>query len=198
MKKFVVGVIVGSILTGTVGAAAQYILNPITYDITVNGKSLKDETYPMLNLNGTTYLSLRKTSEAIGAELFWNKDTNTAELTTTQASNNPSTSTANVTSSGSKTMKSLSMSLRDEAIMYVISNDEYYVEISAFAQYLTADANNCYIKIPGKTELTLPKQEGSDKLKASDSVIEYLNYTYIRISDLGFTTALIGDALWLK
>ncbi len=196
MKKFVVGVILGSLLTGTVGAAAQYILNPITYDITVNGKSLKDETYPMLNLNGTTYLSLRKTSEAIGAELFWNKDTNTAELTTTQSANN--SSTANVTASGSKTMKSLSMNLRDEAIMYVIYNNEYYIEISAFAQYLTADANNCYIKIPGKTDLTLPKQEGSDKLKASDSVIEYLNYTYIRISDLGFTTALIGDALWLK
>ncbi len=196
MKKFVIGVIFGSLLTGTVGAAAQYILNPITYDITVNGKSLKDETYPMLNYNGTTYLSLRKTSEAIGAELFWNADTNTAELTTTQPANN--TSTANVSSSGSKTMRSLSMILREEAIMYVTANNEYYIEISAFSQYLTADANNLYIKIPGKTELTLPKEEGSDKLKASDSVIEYLNFTYIKLSDLGFTTQLVGDVLWLK
>lgn len=196
MKKFVIGVIVGSLLTGTVGAAAQYILNPITYDITVNGKSLKDETYPMLNYNGTTYLSLRKTSEAFGADLFWNANTNTAELTTKQTTTD--STTTNVTSAGSKTMRSLAMILREEAIMYVTVGDEYYIEMSAFAQYLSSDANNLYIKIPGKTELTLPKQEGSDKLKPNDSIIEYLNFTYVKASALGFTPVLVGDVLWLR
>lgn len=193
MKKFVIGFILGSIITGTVGATAQYILTPITYDITVNGKSLKDEQYPMLNLNGTTYLSLRKTCEAVGATLFWNEATKTAELTTNQ-----NTSTVEVASSGSIAMKSELFTLREEPIMYVIHDNEYYIEISAFAQYLSADANNLYIKIPGKADLTLPKQEGSDKLKTGKTVIEYLNFTYVRLADLNLTTELKDNVLWLK
>lgn len=193
MKKFVIGLILGSLITGTVGAAAEYILNPITYDITVNGQSLKDEQYPMLNLNGTTYLSLRKTTEAVGATLFWNEATKTAELTTNQ-----NTSNVNVSSSGSFSMKSEFFVLREEPIMYVLHDNEYYIEISAFSQYLTADANNLYIKIPGKADLTLPKEAGSDKLKASETVIEYLNFTYVRIADLKFTTEIKDNVLWLK
>ncbi len=193
MKKFVIGVILGSLITGTAGAAAQYILNPITYDITVNGKSLKDEQYPMLNLDGTTYLSLRKTTEAVGATLFWNEATKTAELTTNQ-----STSSVNVSSSGSYSMKSEFFVLREEPIMYVLHDNEYYIEISAFSQYLTADASNLYIKIPGKADLTLPKEEGSDKLKTGETVLEYLNFTYVRIADLKFTTEIKDNVLWLK
>ncbi|AEV68283.1 stalk domain-containing protein [Acetivibrio clariflavus] len=193
MKKFVIGFILGSLITGTVGAAAQYILTPITYDITVNGKSLKDEQYPMLNLNGTTYLSLRKTCEAVGATLYWNEATKTAELTT-----NNNTSSVEVTSSGSVIMKSELFTLREEPIMYVIHDNEYYIEISAFAQYLSADASNVYIKIPGKADLTLPKQEGSDKLKTGKTVIEYLNFTYVRLADLNLTTELKDNVLWLK
>lgn len=193
MKKFVIGLVLGSLITGTVGAAAQYILTPITYDITVNGTSLKDEQYPMLNYNGTTYLSLRKTSEAIGATLFWNEATKTAELTTNQ-----NTSSVEVSSSGSVSMKSEYFVLREEPIMYIIHDNEYYIEISAFAQYLTADANNCYIKIPGKADLILPKEAGSDKLKTGETVIEYLNFTYVRLSDLNLTTELKDNVLWLK
>lgn len=194
MKKFVLGLVLGSLMTGVVGATAQYILTPITYDITVNGKSLQDEQYPMLNYNGTTYLSLRKTSEAIGATLFWNEATKTAELTTSQT-----TTSTDVTASGSVAMKSELFTLREEPIMYVIYDNEYYIEISAFApQYLSADASNCYIKIPGKADLTLPKETGSDKLKTGDNVIIYLNNTYVRLADLNMTTELKDNVLWLK
>lgn len=194
MKKFVLGLVLGSLITGTVGAAAQYILTPITYDITVNGKSLQDEQYPMLNLDGTTYLSLRKTAEAFGATLFWNEATKTAELTTNQ-----NTSSIEVTSSGMVAMKSDVFTLREEPIKYVIYDNEYYIEISAFApQYLTADANNCYIKIPYKADLTLPKEPGNDILKTSDTVIIYLNSTYVRLADLNLTTELKDNVLWLK
>jgi hypothetical protein len=197
MKKFVIGLILGSLITGTAGAAAQYALTPITYDIKVNGKSLKDEQYPMLNWNGTTYLSLRKTSDAFGAKLNWNSASKTAELTTSQTSSVPTTS-VNVTTSGSQKMKSDFIKFGEEPIMYVIYDNEYYIEMSAFSQYLTSDANNCYIKIPGKGELTLPKQEGSDKLKSSKSVIEYCFYTYVRITDFNFTTEIKDNMLWLK
>jgi hypothetical protein len=197
MKKFVIGLILGSLITGTAGAAAQYVLTPITYDITVNGKSLKDEQYPMLNWNGTTYLSLRKTSEAFGATLNWNSADKVAELTTNQAPSVPTTS-VNVTTSGSQKMKSDYIKFNEEPVMYVIYDNEYYIELSAFSQYLTSDANNCYIKIPGKGELTLPKQPGSDKLVTSKSVIEYLFYTYVRIGDLNFTTEIKDNTLWLK
>ncbi|GEM_PF-708095 len=196
MKKFVIGLIIGSIVTGTAGAVAQeYILKPITYDITVNGKSLQDKEYPMLNLNGTTYLSLRKTTEAIGAELFWNQETRTAELTTVKNNNVHEEETI---TSGSLAMKSDYIELGDEPVKYVINDSEYYIEFSRFASCTTSDAQNYYIKIPGKGELTLPKQEGSDKLKPNSSIIEYGNSTYIKISALNFTTEIKDNKLWLK
>ncbi len=196
MKKFVIGLILGSLITGTVGAVAQeYILKPITYDITVNGKSLQDKEYPMLNLNGTTYLSLRKTTEAIDAELYWNQETRTAELTTIK--NNDATEEDAITN-GSLAMKSDYIDLGDKPVKYIINDSEYYIEFSKFESCTTSDAQNYYIKIPGKGEFTLPKQEGSDKLKLSSSIIEYSNSTYIKISDLNFTTEIKDNKLWLK
>ncbi|WP_010249834.1 stalk domain-containing protein [Acetivibrio cellulolyticus] len=213
MKKFVIGLVLGSIITGTVGAAAQYVLTPITYNITVNGKTLQDEQYPILNWNGTTYLSLRKTTEAIGAKLFWNKDTKTAELTTIKTDNPPADATPNTTpnttpnngttvdnkiSSGSLLMKSDYIELSGEPVKYAINDSEYYIEFSRLAACTTSDANNYYIKIPNKGELTLPKQEGTDMIKANDSIIVYGDVVYVRISDLNFTTEIKDNVLWLK
>jgi len=206
MKKFVIGLIIGSIVTGTVGAVAQeYILKPITYDITVNGKSLQDKEYPMLNLNGTTYLSHRKTTEAIGAELYWNQETRTAELTTVknndvheEGTNTNDVHEEETITSGSLAMKSDFIELGDEPVKYVINDSEYYIEFSRFASCTTSDAQNYYIKIPGKGELTLPKQEGSDKIKPNSSIIEYGNSTYIKIAALNFTTEIKDNKLWLK
>lgn len=195
MKKFVIGLILGSLITGTVGAVAQeYILKPITYDITVNGKSLQDKEYPMLNLNGTTYLSLRKTTEAIGADLYWNQETRTAQLTTI-TNNDVEDDTI---TSGSLPMNSDYIELGSEPVKYIINDSEYYIEFSRFASCTTSDAQNYYIKIPGKRELTLPKEVGSDKLKPNSSIINYRNSTYVKISDLNFTTEIKDSKLWLK
>lgn len=186
----------GSLITGTVGAVAQeYILKPITYNITVNGKSLYDNDYPMLNLNGTTYLSLRKTTEAIGAELYWNEKTKTAELTTIK---NDAVTEEETIISGTLAMKSDYIDFGDMPVKYVISDSEYYIDFSRFEKYTSLDAQNYYIKIPGKGELTLPKQEGSNKPKLSSSVIEYNNITYVKISALNFTTEIRENKLWLK
>ena len=79
-----------------------------------------------------------------------------------------------------------------------INDSEYYIEFSRFASCTTSDAQNYYIKIPGKGELTLPKQEGSDKIKPNSSIIEYGNSTYIKIAALNFTTEIKDNKLWLK
>lgn len=75
--------LVGAILSTVLpisAAVQQYILTPATYPIMVNGKELNDPDFPVLNYNGTTYLSLRKTAEAVGADLKWNEEERRVEI----------------------------------------------------------------------------------------------------------------------
>ncbi|ODM27642.1 hypothetical protein A7W90_16265 [Clostridium sp. Bc-iso-3] len=83
MKKFVIGFLLGAVLTAALpisAAVQQYVLTPATYPIIVDGVELNDPDYPVLNYNGTTYLSLRKTAEAVDADLSWNEVKNQVEI----------------------------------------------------------------------------------------------------------------------
>lgn len=84
MKKFIVGFLLGTVLTAALpisAAVQQYVLTPATYPIMVDGVELNDPDYPVLNYNGTTYLSLRKTAEAVDADLSWNDTKKQVEIT---------------------------------------------------------------------------------------------------------------------
>jgi hypothetical protein len=85
IKFFILGFICSIILCnfGLVFSSNQYVCGTPTYDIVINGKSMVNNAqYPILNYEGTTYLSLRDTSMAFDANLQWNEGAFQAELTT--------------------------------------------------------------------------------------------------------------------
>lgn len=81
MKKYIAGIITGTIITGTVavfGATEQNItavFNKIK--LYVDGKEIKEET---LLYNGTTYVPIRAAAEALGKEVNYNAETYTAYI----------------------------------------------------------------------------------------------------------------------
>lgn len=72
VKYFLIGFLSSIILTLTINSFAEELFNVVRveYPIIVDGKELASEL-PALNYNGSTYIPLRKFSEATGATINW-------------------------------------------------------------------------------------------------------------------------------
>lgn len=81
MKKFITGIIVGSLLTSTIAFAASYIANPPTFKVLVNGKEFISDP-PTLVVEGNTYLPLRAMGDALGVPVKWNEELRQVEVGT--------------------------------------------------------------------------------------------------------------------
>ncbi|TYQ14776.1 UNVERIFIED_CONTAM: copper amine oxidase-like protein [Acetivibrio alkalicellulosi] len=85
MKKFLLVFILGALIFSTLTITAnvrQYILTPASYNVVADGVIVGDPDYPILNYNGTTYLSLRKAADVLNVSLEWNGELKQAELNT--------------------------------------------------------------------------------------------------------------------
>lgn len=91
MRKYLIGFIIGVVITVPVTALSQTAvdniqayLNP-NVKITVDGEPLELENTPII-YEQTTYLPLREISEKVmGMSVGWNQETSTVELTTEEA-----------------------------------------------------------------------------------------------------------------
>lgn len=80
LKGFVLGLIVATLLMGTVFAggvkqAINVVLNSV--NLTVNNKKINADN---ILYNGTTYVPLRAVAEALGKDVGWDEKTNTASI----------------------------------------------------------------------------------------------------------------------
>jgi hypothetical protein len=78
MKKLIIGVAIGSVLTYSLPALAESIsveLNKI--NVQVNNSPVTGEN---ILYNGRTYVPLRAISEMLGKDVVWNSDNNTAYI----------------------------------------------------------------------------------------------------------------------
>lgn len=80
LKGFVIGLIIATLLMGTVFAGSvkqtiEVVLNSV--NLTVNGKKIEADN---ILYNGTTYVPLRAIAEALGKDVGWNAETNTASI----------------------------------------------------------------------------------------------------------------------
>ena len=82
MKKFICGILIGSICTLAVGSVASGIWDNISVlkndiNVVVNGVRVTSDNFLY---NDTTYLPLRAVSEALGKSVIYNETTNTAYI----------------------------------------------------------------------------------------------------------------------
>ena len=79
MKKFIAGVLVGTLISGSIAYAATYVANVASFKILVNGKEFTSDP-PALVVEGRTYLPLRAMGDALGVPVVWNEDLRQAEV----------------------------------------------------------------------------------------------------------------------
>jgi hypothetical protein len=94
MKKFIIGFIIGALLTLGSSVFAeqvkQYILTEASYPIFVNGFEYSDKELPILNYNGNTYIPLSKIGDITGLNYRWNDTLKRVEISTASTSSNES------------------------------------------------------------------------------------------------------------
>ncbi|MBP3967288.1 Gmad2 immunoglobulin-like domain-containing protein [Paenibacillus lignilyticus] len=85
IRGFIVGAVAGSMIMlamPTVGAAVkQYVLGDAAYPIVVNGTTYEDESLPVMNYKGSTYVPLRAVGDLLGAGVEWNSTLRQVEIT---------------------------------------------------------------------------------------------------------------------
>lgn len=92
-KQLVVGIMIGVILSSCIPVLAENGIKTISVlynniKITVNGKEVKTNVEPF-QYNGNTFVPVRFVSEALGANVKWNNETKTVEITTGVSSPTP-------------------------------------------------------------------------------------------------------------
>lgn len=80
MKKIVSILAALSLLSASAATAADFTCTQVYYPIYFDGTLLPTDDLPVLNLNGSTYVPLRKISEGSGLSVFWNNENQSVHI----------------------------------------------------------------------------------------------------------------------
>lgn len=193
LKGFVVGFVMASLIVGSVTATVnQYLLTPASYPVIADGVNLDSEDYPILNYNGTTYLSLRKTAEAVNANLEWNDELKQAELNTKTQETNTITESKTEVEKGDTMQKKVFGEFKENADMYLEEvNGEQYISLGAFSTYIIREEDNYYIKLPNQNAVLV--KVGTEPTEHSISNV--YKRTLVKLSSLNLTAEVNGDII---
>ena len=86
MKKFILGLICGAIICGSMVFAATYVAESPTFKVLVNGNEFHSDP-PVLVVEGRTYLPLRAMGDVLGVPVEWNAELSQVEVGTTPSEN---------------------------------------------------------------------------------------------------------------
>ncbi len=86
MKKFILGLICGAIICGSMAFAATYVAESPTFKVLVNGNEFHSDP-PVLVVEGRTYLPLRAMGDVLGVPVEWNAELSQVEVGTTSSEN---------------------------------------------------------------------------------------------------------------
>ncbi len=184
LKGFIIGFVTASLLVGgATSAVNQYVLIPATYPVVVDGQELSDPDYPTLNYQGTTYLSLRKTAEAVKAELTWNEEKKQAEINSKGVGK----------MQYFQKIKSDVIETEAYSIELFTIEGEQYVSLGVFGQYLVAEGENeLYIQLPGKEPV---KVRTSERKATEHSYMDGDGRINPKLSSLGLSAEVQGDTI---
>ncbi|WP_018886654.1 hypothetical protein [Paenibacillus massiliensis] len=113
-------------------AVKQYILTEFNSPVVVNGTLYKDQTNPILNYNGKTYIPLSKIGDLTGVPYRWNADKKQVEIgnaTSVSASNSASSSDVDIyTIDDGRIRNTDAMIAEEQAIKDFNKNNQVLVE----------------------------------------------------------------------
>lgn len=187
-KGFIAGFVMASLIVGSVTAGVnQYLLTPASYPVIADGVNLDSEDYPILNYNGTTYLSLRKTAEAVNANLEWNDELRRAELNTKTQETNTITESKTEVEKGDTMQKEVFKTIKSFGVDILPRDGEQYISLHVFEDYI--------IKKDGKRYIELPDQDA--KLISEHSIKDWGNRTFVKLSSFNLLAEYNNDEIIL-
>ncbi len=199
LKGFIVGFVMASLIVGSVTATVnQYLLTPASYPIIVNGQELNDPNYPTLNYQGTTYLSLKKTAEALDADLNWNEEKRQVEINNKKQESTIITESKEKIESipeikkGDNVKKEVFGEFKENADMYIEEVDgEQYISLGAFSIYIVQEEDNYYIKLPNQNAIHV--KSGTEPTE--HSIQNAYKRTLVKLSSLNLTAEVNGNTI---
>jgi hypothetical protein len=193
IKGFIIGFVMASLVVGgTFATVNQYLLTPASYPVIADGVNLDSEDYPILNYNGTTYLSLRKTAEAVNAELAWNDELKQAELNTKTQETNTITESKEKIEKGDNVKKEVFKTFKQDSNIYIIEeNGEQYISPNVFGEYIIREEDNYYIKLPNQNAVLV--KSGAELTE--HSIKTNIGRIHVKLSSFNLTAEVDGDTI---
>lgn len=201
MKKVVLGFILGVITTISVTAIAANIevfqAQKATFDIYIGNQKFQPEN-PAIVVEGRTYLPLRATGEALGAEINWNEELKRVEIEKKGGEEMPKkeeTTQSKSTNEKSKVgdiFKEFKQILGATYIKEI--EGEQYASIGAIGQkYAYQENDNWYVKLPEKEPVILKR--GNETTEHST---RHAGNILVKLSSLGLEAEINGDTVILR
>ena len=196
IKGFIAGFVAASLVVGgTFATVNQYLLTPATYPVVVNGQELSDPDYPTLNYQGTTYLSLKKTAEALDADLKWNEEKRQVEINNKKQESTIITESkekAEKIEKGDNVKKEVFGEFKENADMYLEEVDgEQYISLGAFSTYIIQEEDKYYVKLPNQNAVLV--KVGTEPTE--HSIQNIYKRTLVKLSSLNLTAEVNGDTI---
>lgn len=200
MKKYILGFVVGSIVTLGVSTFADeittFVANKATFDVVVNGEKLASDK-PVVAIEGNTYLPLKDIGKALDVPVTWNNDLKRVEVgitvSTTQPTEKPKGGNQMLVV-GEYYFKSDLFSTHDSKYNLRDIGGEYYIPINVIG--VKSDTLGMYIQLPDKDPLYITKNNNVMSVAYRDLNKDPL--TYVRLSALGLKARIDGDTIWLE
>lgn len=214
MKKVLLGFVLGLVLAVTVQGFANsvdmFTAQKATFDILVNGNELDTTDKPAVVIDGSTYLPLKKTGEALGVDVNWNAKNRRVEIgkmeTVSDVLIEP-TKTPVATSSPAKGISAGEIKRIDKyvksdvleincpylGIAALDDKNEYYLELVALGAYVKIENFDYSIALPDKEPLLVV-----DDFKETEHSRSYIGRFYIKLSSLGLKARIEGDTVWVE
>lgn len=199
IKGFIAGFVAASLVVGgTFATVNQYLLTPATYPVVVNGQELSDPDYPTLNYQGTTYLSLKKTAEALDADLKWNEEKRQVEISNKKQESTIITESKEKVElipkieKGDNVKKEVFGEFKENVDMYLEEVDgEQYISLGAFSSYIVQEEDKYYVKLPNQNAVLV--KVGTEPTE--HSIQNVYKRTLVKLSSLNLTAEVNGDTI---
>lgn len=199
IKGFIAGFVAASLVVGgTFATVNQYLLTPASYPVVVNGQELSDPDYPTLNYQGTTYLSLKKTAEALDADLNWNEEKRQVEIYNKKRESTIITESKEKVElipkieKGDNMKKEVFGEFKKNVDMYLEEVDgEQYISLSAFSTYIVQEEDKYYVKLPNQNAVLV--KVGTEPTE--HSIQNIYKRTLVKLSSFNLTAEVDGDTI---
>jgi len=214
MKKYISGFIVGVLTTVGITVFAEevksFIAEKATFDVYVAGEKFESDK-PAVVIDGSTYLPLRATGEALGVNVEWNAEKRRVEVGEMKATiseatpastkiptNIPVTTPVPMPPSQTKGAAQNWYNFRSDIIPnadgfpMITKDGEHYLLLSLFGQdniiYPETKDGFYSVKLPGTEPVQL----------SENNTVKYEGRTFVKVSSLGLKARIEGDTAYIE